>query len=63
MIVTERDRFKSLFTERNYNVKLVRDYSVILESEDGSSQVLTNRENLLLFYKRIWDKEGVRPNG
>ncbi len=63
MIVTEKDRFKSLLTEKNYNVKLVKDYSVILESEDGLSQVLTNEENLQLFYKKILDRDGLRPNG
>ena len=63
MIVTERDRFKSLLTQKNYNVKLIKDYSVILESEDGSSQVLTNEENLQLFYKKILDRDGLHPNG
>ena len=62
MIVTERDRFKSLLTAKNYNVKLVKDYSVILESEDGSSQVLTNEENLQLFYQKISDRSGLHPN-
>ncbi len=63
MIVTEKDRFKSLLTQKNYNVKLVKDYSVILESEDGLSQVLTSEENLELFYKKILDREGIHPNG
>jgi len=58
MTVTEGDRFKSLLTEKNYNVKLVRDYSVVLESEDGSSQVLTDEENLYLFYEKILNGDG-----
>ncbi len=53
MIVAKGDQFKSLLTERKYNVKWIKDYSVILESEDGSSQVLTSEENLHLFYERI----------
>ncbi len=53
MIVVKGDQFKSLLTERRYNVKWIKDYSVILESEDGSSQVLTSEENLHLFYERI----------
>ncbi len=63
MIVTEKDRFKSLLTQKNYNVKSVKDYSVILESDDGLSQVLTNEENLQLFYKKILDRDGIHPNG
>ncbi len=63
MIVSEKDRFKSLLTQKNYNVKSVKDYSVILESDDGLSQVLTNEENLELFYKRLLDRDGLRPNG
>ena len=58
MTVTEGDRFKSLLTEKNYNVKLIRDYSVVLESEDGSSQVLTDEENLYLFYGKILNGDG-----
>ena len=58
MTVTEGDRVKSLLTEKNYNVKLVRDYSVVLESEDGSSQVLTDEENLYLFYEKILNGDG-----
>ena len=61
MLVTAGDRFKSHLTEKNYNVKLIRDYSVILESEDGSSQVLTNEGNLDLFYERILNGEGNTP--
>ncbi len=53
MIVSKGDRFKSLLTEKQYNVKWIKDYSVILESEDGSSQVLTSEENLHLFYEKI----------
>ncbi len=53
MAVMEGDKFKSLLTEKNYFVKLINDYAVILESEDGLSQILTYQENLRLFYERI----------
>ena len=46
MVVAEGDKFKSLLTEKNYLVKLVSDYSVVLESEDGLSQILTYEGNL-----------------
>ena len=39
-------------------VKLVEDYSVILEAEDGASQVLTNEENLGLFYEKLLNGGG-----
>ena len=61
MLVTEGDRVKSLLTERNYSVKFVKDYSVVLESEDGLSQVLTNEENLQLFYKKLLNGAGINP--
>ena len=60
MLVTEGDRVKSLLTEKNYNVKLVKDYSVVLESEDGLSHVLTNEENLGLFYEKLLNGGGIR---
>jgi len=59
MLVTEGDRVKSFLTEKNYNVKVVGDYSVILESEDGASQVLTNEENLGLFYEKLLNGSGI----
>jgi hypothetical protein len=58
MTVTEGDRFKSLLTEKNYHLKLIKDYSAVLESEDGSSQVLTDEENLYLFYEKILNGDG-----
>ena len=53
MVVAEGDKFKSLLTEKNYLVKLASDYSVVLESEDGLSQILTYEGNLHLFYEKI----------
>ena len=53
MVVAEGDKFRSLLTEKNYLVKLVSDYSVVLESEDGLSQILTYEGNLHLFYVKI----------
>ncbi len=61
MAVTEGDQFKNLLTGKSYSVTRVKDYSVILGSEDGLNQVLTCQENLGLFYEKIMNG-AVRRN-
>ncbi len=51
------DKFMSLLTGKVFEVKSITDWAVVLESGDNLSQVLTDRENLKLFYQRI-----VYPN-
>ncbi len=53
MIINEGDRLKSNLTRKVYKVKMVKGKQVVLESEDGSSQVLTEKENLKLFYEQV----------
>jgi hypothetical protein len=53
MTINEADRLKSNLTGKVYKVKMVKVKQVILESEDRSSQVLTNKETLELFYEKI----------
>lgn len=53
MTINEGDRLKSNLTGKVYKVKMVKVKQVILESEDGSSQVLTEKENLKLFYGKV----------
>jgi len=53
MTINEGDRLKSNLTGKVYKVKMVKVKQVILESEDGSSQVLTEVENLKLFYEKV----------
>jgi len=47
------DRLKSILTGKLYEVKMVKDMSVLLESEDRKSQVFTEKENLNLFYEKV----------
>ncbi len=53
MRMKEGDRIKSRLTEKEYKVKMIKDRVVVLESEDGSNQVLTEKENLKLFYEKV----------
>ena len=55
------ERRRSVLTGKIYEVKFLRDWSVVLESLDGSSQVWTERGNLKLFYEKIENEE--YPNG
>jgi hypothetical protein len=50
------DRLKSILTGKVYEVKMVKGISVLLESEDRRSQVLTEKENLNLFYDKVENK-------
>ena len=47
--MNEGDRIKSSLTGKEYKVKMIKDRVVVLESEDGSNQVLTEKGNLKLF--------------
>lgn len=53
MRIKERDRIRSNLTGKVYKVKRIKDRMVVLESEDGSNQVLTEKENLKLFYEKV----------
>jgi hypothetical protein len=47
------EKLKSTLTGKVYEVKLVKGISVLLESMDRRSQVLTEEENLSIFYEKI----------
>lgn len=49
----EGDRIKINLTVKMHRVKMIKDRMVILESEDGSSQVLTEKEKLKSFYEKM----------
>ena len=51
------DRLKSILTGKVYEVKMVKGLSVLLESEDRRSQVLTEKANLNLFYEKVENKD------
>jgi hypothetical protein len=47
------ERLKSIITGKVYEIKLIKGISVVLESEDRKSQILTERENLKFFYEEV----------
>ena len=53
----EEDTVKSLLNGKYYKVKKIVNSMAVLQSEDGRSQILTEVENLNLFYKK---KERMR---
>jgi hypothetical protein len=55
MKVEMGERFANCLTGRVYRVGLINKEWVVLESEDGSSQVLTGRVSLSAFYSRSGD--------
>ena len=57
------DKFKSLLTDKVFEVKSFTDWMVLLESEDKLSQVLTEKVNLKLFYQKVTDEEPEVPKG
>jgi len=54
-MTTIGERLRSILTEKVYEVKMVKGMSVVLESIDKRTQVLTEEENLNLFYEKIED--------
>jgi hypothetical protein len=57
MKTKDGDTVKSLLNDRYYKVKRIVNSMVILQSEDGQSQILTEVGNLNLFYKK---KESIK---
>lgn len=57
MKTNDEDTVKSLFNGKYYKVKRIVRSMAVLQSEDGQSQILTDVENLNLFYKK---KESIR---
>jgi hypothetical protein len=51
------DTVRSILNGMEYQVKRIVKKMVILESHDGKSQVLTDLDNITLFYK----KKGEKP--
>lgn len=60
MITThESDRLRSKITGNVYKVRKVVDKMILLESLDGTSQVLTELNNVALFYDKEPKKDEV----
>jgi len=52
MKAKDGDTVRSLFNNNYYKVKRIVNNMVVLESEDGQTQILTEAGNLSLFYKK-----------
>jgi hypothetical protein len=57
MKTKDGDIVKSFLNGNDYKVKRIVNRMVVLESEDGQSQILTELENLSIFYKK---KENIK---
>ncbi len=58
IVIKQGDRFKSSFTGLVYGVKKIKDTMVLLEAENGSAEVLTEKNSLKLFYRKEEKKNG-----
>jgi hypothetical protein len=52
MKTKDGDTVKSLLNGKSYKVRRIVNSMAVLQSEDGQSQVLTEVENLNLFYRK-----------
>jgi hypothetical protein len=52
MKTKDGDTVKSLFNGKYFNVKRIVNGMAVLQSDDGQSQILTEVEDLKLFYKK-----------
>jgi hypothetical protein len=57
METKDGDTVRSILNGKYYKVKKIVKSMAVLQSEDDQSQILTEVENLNLFYKK---KEGIR---
>jgi hypothetical protein len=55
--VHESNRFRSKITGNVYEVKKIVNEMVVLESLNGKSQMLTDLNNISLFYERDLEKD------
>jgi hypothetical protein len=51
MTTQESDRLRSKITGNVYEVKKIVDKMIVLESLNGTSQILTELNNIALFYE------------
>jgi hypothetical protein len=53
MKTKDGDIVKNLFNGKYYKVRRIMKNMAVLQSEDGQSQILTEVENLNLFYRKM----------
>ena len=58
MKTKDGDIVRSFLNGNSYKVKRIVNSMVVLESEDGQNQILTEVENLNLFYKKKGNFKG-----
>jgi hypothetical protein len=56
-MIKEGDKFRSTFTGLVYRVKRIKDVMGLLETENESSQVVTDKSSIKLFYQDEGKKE------
>ena len=57
MTARESDRFRSKITGNVYEVKKIASRMIVLESLNGKSQLLTESDNIALFYEKESKKD------
>ncbi len=62
MKIKEGDLVKSALTGKIFKIKTKREWIVILDSLDGSSQVFTEKSNLSFFYEKVENKKTPSSN-
>jgi hypothetical protein len=60
MITMEGERVRSILTGKVYEVKAIKNGFIILEALDGLSQILTEKQNMKLFYEQMANKNKMR---
>jgi hypothetical protein len=53
MAITEGEKFKHKFTGQLYRVKIVKDGTVILESEDSPNRMWFGDKDVELFFETV----------
>jgi len=53
MKTKDGDTVKNLLNGKYYKIKRIMKSMAVLQSEDGQSQILTEVENLSLFYEKM----------
>lgn len=63
-MIKEGDWIEDKITGKVYQVKMIRDGTVLLETEDGSGQILTDRTTVKTFYQlKNQEDEIQEPSG
>jgi ribosomal protein S4E len=63
-MIKEGDCIEDKITGKVYQVKMIRNGTVLLETEDGSGQILTDRTTVKTFYQlKNQEDEIQEPSG